>query len=93
MGQEPEDTRTLVLLFAENSFEHVTSLSSKDRAEAFAIGVVEGANFYGAGSCGAYVMPDEEAAMRSEESAPEVERALREMREYAAKQDPPIVLT
>ena len=35
-------------------------------------------------------MPDDDAQMRAEESAPEVKRALYALRAYAARQRPPI---
>jgi hypothetical protein len=70
------DKRTSVLLFAEGQFEHVEMQPTAAEARAFASGVGTGAGFYGAGSCNAYVMPDDEASMREQEGPEESERAL-----------------
>lgn len=65
-----------VAIFTEGSFETIERFGSSSYAQFYAHGVVCGANLYGAGSCTAYVMPDEESGMREIESANEVKRAL-----------------
>lgn len=69
--------RAKVAIFAEESFEEVEDMSDIYQARAFARGVSRGASFYGAGSCSAYVLPEELDEMREHEPAEEVERALK----------------
>jgi hypothetical protein len=66
-----------VVIFAERYFELAVGYPTKTEARAFASGVGQGASFYGAGSCGAFVLPDDEAEMREFEKPEEIEKALR----------------
>lgn len=66
-----------ILLFAEREFREATSQPTIELARAYCDGAVRGASFYGMGSFGTYVMPDDEEDMREMESAEEIERALR----------------
>lgn len=66
-----------VLLFTEHAFIGSVDLPTLEAAQAFAAGFVRGGACYGAGSLGAYVMPDDEAEMREREHASEIERALK----------------
>lgn len=65
-----------VIIFAETYFEEAYDYSTILEARAFARGVSCGGNLYGAGSCHAYVLPEDEEEMREQETPQEVERAL-----------------
>ena len=83
------DERTLVLLFSGTRFASVTHHDTHETASEFARrldcpGPDGVPNYRG------YLMPDDDAQMRAEESAPEVKRALYALRAYAARQRPPI---
>lgn len=65
-----------VLIFAESYFKERVDAPTFTAANAFARGVSRGAGYYGAGSCSAYVIPDDVKDMREFEPAEEVERAL-----------------
>jgi hypothetical protein len=68
-----------VLSFAEHSYEEVNFFTTVELARAFSRGVTTGAGFYSGDSCHAYVMPEEEADMKENEPAGEVERALKDI--------------
>ena len=63
-----------VALFAEGEYVSLDSFATELEADAFAKGCQEGASHYGAGCCGAYVLPGEREAMREDEDESEVER-------------------
>lgn len=65
-----------ILLFSEGDFDRVETQSARSLALAYAVGWTDGASNYGAGSPGAYVMPEDEAEMREQEKSDQVERAL-----------------
>lgn len=65
-----------VLIFAEGSFERSFEFQSNDAAHIFCLGAYCGASLYGAGSIGAYVLPEEEEDMLEDQDEEEIERGL-----------------
>lgn len=65
-----------VIVFAENSFEEIYDYTTLLEARAFARGVACGGNMYGAGSCAAYVLPEDEEEMYDCETVSEIARAM-----------------
>ena len=55
--------RRAIVVFTEGDFEEARTRPTLAEARAFAEGVETGAGFYGAGSCAAYVVPEDDAAM------------------------------
>ena len=51
--------RRAIVVFTEGDFEEACTRPTLVEARAFAEGVEAGASFYGAGSCSAYVLPDD----------------------------------
>lgn len=85
------DERTSVLFFGRAGFYCVTHEITREAALKFAHGLSSrDVGCHGATNYRPYVMPDEDARMRAEEPAPEVDRALHALRVYAARQRPPI---
>ena len=86
------DARTLVLLFNRTRFTAVTHHDSRETASKFAreLSSADRRQPDGTFDYRGYLMPDEDAQMRANESPPEVERALYTLRAYAARQRPPI---
>ena len=86
------DERVLILLFCKDRFYYVTHRDTRATASEFAHGLssVDLRGPDGASDYRGYLMPDENARMRAQESAPEVELALYALRAYAARQRPPI---
>lgn len=66
----------LIVTFTEGEFCEVKIQPSLDRAFGWAAGFVDGANAYGAGSAGAYVLPIGLEDMRRTESPAEFDRAM-----------------
>lgn len=66
----------LVVIFTEGEFNSIQKLESLSEARAFVQGLHIGANLYGAGSCRAYVLPEEDKDMSACENAKEVQKAL-----------------
>ena len=66
----------MILIFAERSFERIEARLTTALAHAYSDGVTAGSDLYGAGSCGAYVMPDDEDDMREFERPDQIERAM-----------------
>jgi len=58
--------RRAIVVFTEGDFEDVFTRSTLAEAHAFAEGIAEGAGYYGAGSCKAFVLPDDEGALWAE---------------------------
>lgn len=65
-----------VILFCEGRFVRIVERHDQLSALAYSVGVMEGAALYGAGSCGAYVIPLDEADLRADEDPSEVARAM-----------------
>jgi hypothetical protein len=67
----------LAAIFAEGYFERIVRYPTIEEAKAFCNGVGTGASFYGAGSCGAYVLfnHEDEEEMRQFTEPAEVEKA------------------
>lgn len=54
-----------VHIFCEGDLEEIVVRPNAADARGFADGVTKGANFYGAGSCAAFVIPGDEDEMRT----------------------------
>ena len=65
-----------VLVFAEREFSDSYTKQTYEEARAFASGVSVGGSLYGAGSCCAYVLPNDKDEMEEWEDADEVARAM-----------------
>lgn len=68
---------TWVAIFTEGEFTELSKRPGRDNAQGFAAGVTCGSGLYGAGSCRAYVLGDEndEKEMRERHPEDEVESA------------------
>ncbi len=55
--------RRAIVVFTEGSFEKTFTRPTLAEARAFADGVGVGASYYGAGSCHAYVLPEDSGEM------------------------------
>jgi hypothetical protein len=66
-----------VVVFADGTYEQTYVFETIPEARAFALGVRCGAQL-NAGTCTAYVLPEDEAEMRTHENAVEIERAALE---------------
>jgi hypothetical protein len=66
-----------VWIFTEGFFELKKQLPSLVEARAFAAGVAVGGGLYGAGSISVYVLPEDDAEMRSQEADDELAAASR----------------
>lgn len=67
-----------VVVFAEGMYEQTYAFDTISEARAFAHGIRCGAQLC-AGTCTAYVLPEDEAEMRTHENAVEIERAALEV--------------
>lgn len=68
--------RHVILIFAEGAFEQINHKNTLDEANAYASGVRDGAGLYGAGSCTAYVMPNDKDDMERDEQPDAVGKAI-----------------
>ena len=75
----------LVAVFCEDDFERIEQCESVEYARGFCGGFCDGAEAYGGGSFGAYVLPENESAMREDQGAPAVEKALRAAADIRAR--------
>lgn len=65
-----------IFIFTEREFDQICTRPTLEEARAFAAGVSAGAGLYGAGSCGVYVMPEDESEMKESETEDEIARAM-----------------
>lgn len=75
---QPEDVKMKIAVFTEGNFERIYEKPTQEEARAFARGLETGAGYYAgyAGSLGAYVLPEEEDAMRKDEKPEAVAEAM-----------------
>jgi len=66
-----------ILVFVENYFDRVLTKPTLAEAKAFAEGAQCGVSYYGAGSFGVWIYPEDEEMMREMEKPEEIEKALK----------------
>ena len=89
IAMDPEAIACLsvwVMVFAEGVFADLFAMSSRDEAIGFAKGVGTGPTYYGGDQCHGYLWPDDLEDMRKEQSAAEIDKALKRLDWIKGKQ-------